>query len=99
MKPRDPGEPAEPSPRKPSARKQRRKKPVSGLLGVGLDEQDGQRRVTQGEDFLLVGGSSETHERMQDLVIRMDEKLKRSGRRFSDLSRGEFENLARETLR
>jgi hypothetical protein len=96
MKPRDPREPA---PKKPAARKARRKETLSGLLGVGLDGQDGHRRVTQGEDFLLVGGSTETHERMQDLVIRMDEKLKRTGKRFADLSRREFEALARETLR
>jgi hypothetical protein len=96
MKPRDP---KEPSSNKRAARKTRRRKTVTGLLGVGLDGQDGHRRVTQGEDFLLVGGSTETHERMQDLVIRMDEKLKRDGKRFADLSRGEFEDLARETLR
>jgi hypothetical protein len=37
-----------------------------GLIGLGLDNQDGHKRITQGEEFLLVGGSEETHERMQD---------------------------------
>ena len=42
-----------------------------GLLGVGLDGDDGHSRVTRGRDFYLVGGSEETHERRQDLIIRM----------------------------
>lgn len=69
-----------------------------GLLGVGLDGDDGHSRVTRGDDFFLVGGSQQTHERMQDLVIRMNEKLKRRGKRFRDLSRPEFEDLARESF-
>jgi hypothetical protein len=68
-----------------------------GLLGVGLDADDGHKRMTRGEDFCVVGGSAETHERMQDLVIRMNEKLRREGRRFQDLSRPEFEELARDS--
>lgn len=69
-----------------------------GLLGVGLDGQDGHSRVTRGDDFCLVGGSQETHERMQDLVIRMNETLKRKGKRFQDLSRPEFEELAHDSF-
>ncbi len=69
-----------------------------GLLGVGLDGQDGHRRVTRGDDFCLVGGSEETHERMQDLVIRMNETLKSKGKRFQDLSRPEFEELAHDSF-
>ncbi len=97
MKPRDP---SEPTPENVAPGKQRRSQRAHrGLLGLGLDAQDGQGRVTKGDDFLLVGGSAETHERMQDLVLRMDEALKRAGKRFSDLSRREFEDLARGTIR
>ena len=35
------------------------------MLGVGLDNQDGHKRVTKGDNFYLVGGSEETHERMK----------------------------------
>jgi len=69
-----------------------------GLLGLGLDGEDGHRRVTRGKEFLLVGGSAETHERMQDLVVRMNEKLKRRGKSFGELSAREFEDLADETV-
>ena len=89
-----PPEPSEPR-RKPRSKKQ----VVGGLIGLGLDGQDGHQRVTQGEDFLLVGGSEDTHGRMQDLVVRMDESLKRTGRRFADLTPREFEDLARKKLR
>ena len=70
----------------------------SGLLGVGLDGTDGHKRVTQGKDFVLLGGSEETHERMTDLVVRMNEQLKRKGKRYSDLTREEFEDLATDAL-
>jgi len=37
------------------------KKSKTVMLGVGLDT-DGHKRVTQGENFALVGGSKDTHE-------------------------------------
>ncbi len=93
MKPREPGEPAKRQPAR------RRRSARGGLLGVGLDGEDGHKRVTQGDGFVLLGGSAETHERMQDLVIRMNERLRRKGKRFGDLSSREFEDLARDALR
>ena len=70
-----------------------------GLLGVGLDGKDGHRRITTGPDFVLVGGSHDTHARMQDLVVRMSETLERQGRCFAELTHGEFEDLARSSLK
>ena len=75
-----------------------KRKGKGGLLGVGLDADDGHRRVTKGKDFLLLGGSQETHERMTDVVLRMNEKLKRKGKTYRELSRTEFEDLARDSL-
>jgi len=45
---------------------------VKGFVGLGLDQKDETRRLTESEHFLLVGGSAETHERMQDVAIRFD---------------------------
>ena len=53
---------------------------VVGFLGVGLDNEDGHQRLTQSEHFFLVGGSQETHERMQDTAIRFNEVLKKRGK-------------------
>lgn len=86
------------SPPQPQPGQHKSQTELCGLVGVGLDNQDGQRRVTKGSDFFLVGGSAETHERMQDLVVRMKERLKGKGKRFADLSPPEFEDLARDSL-
>lgn len=67
------------------ANKKKRSKPeVIGLLGVGLDHEDGHKRLTKSEHFLLIGGSEETHGRMQETVIRFDEELKERGKRLQD---------------
>lgn len=68
----------------------------SMLLGVGLDNQDGHRRITKGDNFYLAGGSEETHERMTETVIKFNEKLARKGKNLGDLSREEFRDMMRE---
>jgi hypothetical protein len=57
---------------------------VVGFLGVGLDNQDGHQRLTRSEHFLLVGGSTETHERMQETAIRFGAELKRRGKELDE---------------
>ena len=69
----------------------------SMLLGMGLDNSDGHKRVTEGENFCLVGGSEETHERMTETAIKFNEKLARKGKRLSDLSPEEFRDLMQES--
>ena len=69
-----------------------------GLIGVGLDNQDGHNRVTQGEEFLLVGGSEETHENMQDVAIHVIESLKNKGKRLQDAEIQEVIELLRKTM-
>jgi hypothetical protein len=71
-------------------------KQIVGLLGVGLDNQDEHKRLTQSEHFLLLGGSAETHERMQDTAIRFEEDLKRRGKRLQDASVDETIELLRK---
>jgi hypothetical protein len=59
----------------------RRRKPKSAhLLGVGLDHQDGHKRLTKAEEFTIVGGSEETHGRMTETVIKTFETLKTRGK-------------------
>ena len=64
-----------------------------GLFGVGFDNEDGHKRVTQGEEFVLVGGSEETHERMQDVAIHVTESLKNKGKRLQDAELQEVVDL------
>ncbi len=71
---------------------------VAGLLGLGLDNQDGHQRVTRGEEFLLLGGSQETHERMQDVAIRVTEGLQDKGKRLQDAAPEEVADLIRRAM-
>ena len=65
------------------------------LLGVGLDGDDGHKRITRGRDVLLVGGSEDTHEQMQEKAIKLNEELDRRGKRLSDVtSRDELREIA-----
>ena len=69
-----------------------------GLLGVGLDNQDGHKRITRGDEFLLVGGSEQTHEQMQDVAIRVTESLQTRGKRLQDTSAQEVADLIHKAL-
>ena len=66
------------------------------MLGVGLDNQDGQKRITKGENFVLVGGSEETHERMTETAIRVNEKLSARGKTLDTVERDEFIDIISE---
>lgn len=66
------------------------------LLGMGFDHADGQKRITRGDNFCLVGGSEETHERMTETTIKFNEKLARKGKHLSELSREEFRDIMHE---
>jgi hypothetical protein len=66
------------------------------LVGLGLDNNDGDVRVTRGENFHLLGGSEETHEVMQDKCIRFNEKLQSRGKHIGDLACQEFMDIAAE---
>ncbi len=71
---------------------------VVGFLGVGLDNGDGHQRLTRTENFLLVGGSAETHERMQDTAIRFGEALQKRGKTLPETSAEEALDLLRDAL-
>ena len=58
----------------------RRKAKSAHLLGVGLDNEDGHKRLTSAEEFTIVGGSDETHGRMTETVIKTFEELKHRGK-------------------
>ncbi len=54
------------------------------ILGIGLDS-DGEKRITRGQDILLVGGTDDTHRHMQEKVIRLTEELERRDMRLRDV--------------
>lgn len=86
MSKREPKSPSgKSSPAKPTAK--------AGLLGVGLDNTDGHKRITTGEQFALVGGSAETHERMAETTIKTFEELKRRDKRLENVDPRELAEI------
>lgn len=71
---------------------------VAGILGVGLDAEDGQKRVTRTEEMVLVGGSAETHERMQETAMKFGEGLEKRGKTLPQASVREVIDLLREAI-
>ncbi len=74
----------------------KRKKKVARkalMVGLGLDS-DGHRRLTSGPNFVLMGGSQETHEEMTEKAIKINEKLTAAGKRLEDVSHEEFDDIA-----
>lgn len=64
------------------------------LLGMGFDCKDGHIRITKGKNFRLYGGSNETHELMQEKVIKFNEQLDKKGKTIDDIGEGEFHEIA-----
>lgn len=64
------------------------------LLGLGLDAKEGERRVTVGKNFLLSGGSEDTHSVMQEKAIKFNEELGRRKKRMEDVTPEEFQDIA-----
>ncbi len=70
------------------------KKHKKWLLGLGFDHQDGHKRITHSKNFLLLGGSKETHEEMREKAIKLDEELKKISKDLNDVSKKQFDDIA-----
>ena len=78
----------------------RRKAKSAHLLGLGLDNSDGHKRLTSAEQFTIVGGSEETHGRMTETVTKTFESLKRRGKTLERVEPKELaEIIAKSTPR
>jgi hypothetical protein len=69
------------------------KKSQTALFGLAFDAVDGHTRLTRGKNFVLCGGSEETHSVMQETATKINEHLDRSGRRLDDVSMGELRDI------
>ena len=70
------------------------------LLGLGLDNHDGHKRITTAEQFTILGGSEETHGRMTETVIKTFEELKSRRKHLHSVEPGELsEIIAKSTPR
>ncbi|HEY2784460.1 MAG TPA: hypothetical protein VGJ05_05740 [Fimbriiglobus sp.] len=81
----------------PKKRKKRENQgTVAGILGVGLDSDDDHKRLTRTEEMILVGGSAQTHERMQEAAVRFAEGLEKRGKTLQEASAKEVADLLRD---
>lgn len=71
----------------------------AALLGLAFDADDGQKRITRGPNFLLAGGSQQTHGVMQETAIKVNEHLDREGKRLADVSPAELRDIVADVLR
>jgi len=71
--------------------------PKAGLLGVGLDNKDGHKRITTGEQFAIIGGSEETHGRMTETVVKTFETLKERGKHLHQVEKKELSDIIKES--
>lgn len=63
------------------------------MLGLGLDS-DGHKRLTTGPNFILAGGSEETHDVMTEKAIKINEKLAAKGKQLEEVTHEEFDEIA-----
>lgn len=66
------------------------------LLGLAFDKDDDQTRVTRGKNFLLCGGSCDTHAVMRETAIKVNEQLDRQGKRLEDVSIPELRDIVQD---
>jgi hypothetical protein len=71
----------------------------AALLGVAFDNEDGHTRLTRGKNFVLVGGSQDTHCLMQETAVKINERLDQRGKRLEDASVEELRDICRDVRR
>ena len=68
------------------------------MLGLGLDKDDGPLRITRGENYHLFGGSKTTHEKMQEIAIRVNEELADRGKTLEQVTGKEFHEIVNKAV-
>jgi len=68
----------------------------AALLGLAFDATDGHTRLTRGKNFVLCGGSEQTHAVMQETAVKINENLDRRGKRLEDVSIGELRDICHD---
>lgn len=68
------------------------------LLGIGLDNDDGHKRLTRAEKFTVVGGSEETHGRATETLIKTFETLKRKGKQLETVEPRELFEIVHKSM-
>ena len=68
-------------------------KVMAHLFGLGLDCDDGHKRITKADNFSILGGSEQTHDRMTETLIKTIEDLTIKGKNLEDASSEELSDI------
>ena len=68
-------------------------KNAAALVGLGLDNKDGHKRITTGEQFAIIGGSEETHGRMTETVVKTFEEQKHRSKHLAEIEPTELAEI------
>ena len=71
----------------------------AALVGLAFDAEDGQTRLTRGTNFVLCGGSDDTHALMRETATKVNEHLDRRGRQMADLTMNELRDICESVHR
>jgi len=63
------------------------------LLGLGLDCEDGHKRITTAEDFSILGGSEQTHDRMTETVCKTFEEIGQKNKSIESIEPQELADI------
>ncbi len=66
----------------------------AAIVGLGMQSDDGQHRIITGEQYLLVGGSAESHAEMVETVLRLESELDRLGRGLGEMTPDQLAEIA-----
>ena len=67
----------------------------AAMLGLAFDAEDGHTRITKGDNFLLCGGSQETHAVLQETAVKINERLHQRGLKLEEASPKVLRNIVR----
>jgi hypothetical protein len=68
----------------------------AALLGLAFDNDDGHTRLTRGPNFVLLGGSQDTHAVMQETAVKINEQLDQRGKCLEEVSVQELREICRD---
>ena len=71
---------------------------LAHLVGIGLDNQDGHKRLTQAEQFTVAGGSEETHDKITETLVKTFEDLDKKGKSLNNVEREELTDIISKNI-
>jgi hypothetical protein len=64
------------------------------LVGLGPDDEQAPRRVINGSQCLVLGGSADAHEEMLETLLRLESELERRGQDLGQIPPEELADIA-----